>query len=87
MPDLPDALNLDHPMLHRIIDTYLAEWSEFAPLPELRRTMIDALRIAPLRRSQAWITNLADADDAALTKHGQLPWLWLKDLTIPVVGL
>ncbi|MBO0883371.1 MAG: hypothetical protein J2P17_24155 [Mycobacterium sp.] len=52
---MPDALNLDHPILHRIIDSYLSAWSEYEPLNELRKTLSIALRLAPLRRSRAWI--------------------------------
>lgn len=87
VPDLPDALNLDHPAVRTIIDAYLRCWTEFAPLPALRRIMTDAVRIAPLRRCQAWITNLAEADDASLARHGRLPWSWLQDVTVPVTGL
>jgi hypothetical protein len=87
VPDLPGALNLDHPAVRTIIDAYLDCWTDYAPLADLRGFMADALRIAPLRRCQAWTTNLADADDGALARHGHLPWSWLQDVTIPVVGL
>ncbi|MFC7623310.1 phosphotransferase family protein [Microlunatus sp. GCM10028923] len=87
VPDLPDTLNLDHPVLHRIIDGYLSAWSDYVLIDELRRTMSDALRVAPLRRAQAWLANLAEADGEALAEHGQLPWLWLRDVTVPVSGL
>ncbi|GAB3764767.1 phosphotransferase family protein [Microlunatus parietis] len=87
VPDLPGTLNLDYPVLHRIVDAYLESWTEYAPLPELRMIMADALRLAPLRRSQAWITNLAEADEATIARHGRLPWSWLKDVALPVTGL
>lgn len=84
VPDVPGQLNIDHPVLDQIFDTYLRAWSDFAPLSELRGTLLHALRIAPLRRSQAWMDNLAHADQHALTKLGHLPWTWLEDLTLPV---
>ncbi|MFC7623311.1 hypothetical protein [Microlunatus sp. GCM10028923] len=72
VPDLPDALNLDHPVLHWTVDGYLEAWSD-ASIDELRRTMTDALRVASLRRAHAWLTNLAEADREALAQHGQPP--------------
>lgn len=81
VPEVPGAFNVDHPILKGIIDQYLRAWAEFADLPRLRMIMNDALRLAPLRRSQAWIANLEDADDEAIAELGHLPWSWLADVT------
>lgn len=85
VPDRPDGLNLDDPILHRILDSYLNTWTTYAPISDLRETLRNALRIAPLRHSRAWITNLTEADDQTRTDHGAMPWAWLEDLTIPVL--
>lgn len=80
IPELPQALNLDHPLLRRMIDAYLEPWTVYAPMPELRSTLSDALRLAPVRRSRAWITNLDGADPAAFDQDCQMPWVWLHDV-------
>jgi len=87
VPHRPGTLNVDHPILHRLLDGYLDRWTGYAPLPELRRAAADAIRLGALRRCWAWLTNLTEADDAALAELGHLPWAWLEDLTRPVVGL
>lgn len=84
VPDLPGRLNIDDPNLGHILDAYLNCWTQHAPHAELRRTLCHALRLASLRRSQAWIDNLAQANDSDLRKHGQMPWAWLEDVTHPV---
>ena len=71
--------------IHAVVDAYLECWTDFAPLPELRRLAECALRIAPLHRTAAWLGILADADEAALIKHGRTPWAWLEDVTKPVI--
>lgn len=85
VPDLPEGLNLDHPALREVLDTYLAAWTSYAPCTDLQRTLRHALRIAPLRRSRAWITNLAQADQPTRTELGHMPWAWLEDLTTPIL--
>ena len=85
VPDQDEGLNLDHPVLRRILDSYLSAWTDYAPLDALRETLRHALRISPLRRSSAWIGNLAYADDQNRTEHGAMPWIWLEDLTLPVL--
>lgn len=57
-PDLPGRLNIDDPNLGHILDAYLNCWTQHAPHDQLRRTLCHALRLAPLRCSQAWIDNL-----------------------------
>lgn len=84
VPEIDDAFNLDHPILRAVIDEYLRSWCEFADLAQLRTTLYDALRLAPLRRSRAWITNLHDADDSTVAELGYLPWSWLSDVTVPL---
>lgn len=86
VPDLPDGLNLDHPALQQILDAYLGAWTAYAPLVELQRDLRAALRIAPLRRSRAWITNLAQTDHPTRTELGHMPWIWLEDLTQPILS-
>ncbi|MDN5724590.1 MAG: GNAT family N-acetyltransferase [Propionibacteriales bacterium] len=85
VPDKPAGLNIEHPLLDRVLDTYAACWTDHASLADLRRTLDHALRLGALRRSSAWITNLADADEAALAADGHLLWDWLGDLRLPVL--
>ena len=85
VPDRTDGLNLDHPVVQQILNTYLNAWTGYAPLAELRDTLRHPLRVAPLRRSRAWITNLADAEEQTRAELGKMPWVWLEDLTHPVL--
>lgn len=85
VPERPDGLNLDHPIMRQILDSYLNAWTSYAPISDLRETLRNALRIAPLRRSRAWITNLTQADDQTRADHGAMPGAWLEDLTMPVL--
>lgn len=83
-PDLPDRLNIDDPNLNDVFDAYLDCWRHYASPGELRQTLCHALQLASLRRSQAWITNLHQADEVDLQRYGRLPWAWLEDVTRPV---
>jgi len=85
VPDRADGLNLEHPVLQQILNTYLSAWTGYAPLAELRETLRHALRIAPLRRSSAWMINLAGADEQSRTEEGKMAWAWLEDVTLPVL--
>lgn len=84
--DQPDLLEINHPAITSITDAYLNHWTDYAPMPELRHTLHSALQVASLRRSRAWIHNLAQANLTDLQKHGQMPWTWLEDATRPVTG-
>lgn len=80
-----DCINLRDARIREVCDAYLGAWTEFAPLPALRRLLQHALRIAPLHRSSAWLDILETADTAALAKHGPTPWAWLQDVAKPVL--
>ncbi len=82
--DQPDRLDINHPAITAITDAYLSHWVDYASMPDLRHTLHCALQLAPLRRSQAWINDLAQASLADLQEHGQMPWAWLEDVTRPV---
>lgn len=80
------ALNIGHPAITTIADAYLQQWSDYAALAELRKTLEAALRLAALRRSRAWIDNLARADESQLRRHGDMPWSWLHDVVVSHPG-
>ena len=76
---LPDRFgdSLNHPSLQMIIDAYLRVWTEYASTQELRDLLSHALRLTPLRRSRAAVTNLAHATSADTDDLGPTPWSWL----------
>jgi Phosphotransferase enzyme family len=70
-----------HPALQMIIDAYLDTWTGYASSQELRDTLIHALRLTPLRRSRALITNVNHATSADAHDLGPTPWSWLEAAT------
>ncbi len=73
---LPGVFNdsLGHPSLQMIIDSYLRAWTHCANQQELRDVLSHALRLTPLRRSRALITNLKHATSADADDLGPRPW-------------
>lgn len=84
VPQPADAVNLREERTREVIDTYLREWTDFAPIEDLRELAGYALRVAPLNRAAAWIRNLEDAGPDDLDRYGRMPWAWLEDVTKPV---
>jgi hypothetical protein len=74
----PFSASLDHPSLQVIIDSYLQAWTDYARPQELRDILSHALRLTPLRRSRALITNLECATTADTDDLGPTPWTWLS---------
>ena len=86
-PDLVDGLNLADERLWQVFDAYLQAWSDLADLDQLEALLCAAVRIAPLRRSRAWIINTEHANPAVPPDPGNAtPWTWLQDTTRPVFG-
>lgn len=83
--DVGDAgvIDLSHPPIRDVLDTYLHEWSDFADLPTLREIAAAALQIAPLYRAERWLEVLAHTP-AALDQHGGTPRAWIFDVARPV---
>jgi hypothetical protein len=81
VPQPVSAVDLREERTRAVIDAYLREWTDFAPLEQLRELAGYALRVAPLNRTAAWIRNLEGADPDALDKYGRMPWAWLEDVT------
>ncbi|NYH92344.1 phosphotransferase [Actinopolymorpha rutila] len=84
VPQPADAVNLREERTREVIDTYLRQWTDFAPIEDLRELAGCALRVAPLNRTAAWIRNLEDAGPEDLDRYGRMPWAWLEDVTNPV---
>lgn len=57
-----------------IVDSYLHAWTDYASLQEFRDILGHALRLAPLRRSRAIITNIKHATCADTDDLGATPW-------------
>ena len=85
VPQPTDAVNLREERTREVIDIYLREWTDFAPIEEVRELAGHALRVAPLNRTAAWIRNLEDAGPDDLERYGRMPWVWLEDVTKPVL--
>lgn len=79
----PSPFDPNHPALQLLIETYLRHWTEYADLPELTETLHHALRVAPLRRSRALITNMDRATSEDVDELGPLPWAWLQTAISP----
>jgi hypothetical protein len=79
--------SLRHPSLQMIIDSYLQAWADYAGPQELRDILSHALRLTPLRRSRALITNLEHATSADADDLGPTPWSWLTATTTAPSGL
>lgn len=75
--DPSDSDSPDHPALRLITDAYLQNWTGYAESPHLDELLNHALRVAPLRRSQAVITNIRIATKADTRDLGPTPWSWL----------
>lgn len=80
LPD-PFSNSLDHPFLKMIIDSYLQAWTDYASPQELRAILSHALRLTPLRRSRALITNFKRATSADAADLGPTPWAFLTAAT------
>lgn len=84
LPQPDDEIDLRDERIRTAFDVYLAPWTDFATLDELRELLGQALRIAPVLRTAAWIRNLRSATGTALAVHAGMPWAWLEDVTKPV---
>jgi hypothetical protein len=85
VPQPDSAIDLRDGRIRTVFDAYLRQWSDFAPLDELRELLTSALRVAALHRSGAWLRNLAEATTEELATYGSKPWAWLEDVTKPVL--
>lgn len=65
------------PSRQLIIDSYIEAWTDYAGPRDLRDILGHALRLAPLRRSRAVITNVERATSADADDLGPTPWSWL----------
>ena len=86
---LPDSFSdsLNHPSLQMIIDSYLQAWTDYASSLELGDILSHALRLTPLRRSRAVITNVKHATRADADDLGPGAWSWLTATTTATSGL
>jgi hypothetical protein len=69
-----------------IIDAYLRAWTDYAGPRELRDVLGHALRLTPLRRSRALITNVDYATSADFDDLGPPPWSWLTATVVEPGG-
>lgn len=70
--DAEGVIDLRDQQISSVFDTYLNEWTRFAPMDELRQLAALALRIAPLYRASTWLEVLRNAP-SAIDKHGATP--------------
>lgn len=85
VPQPEDAVDLRDDRIREVFDSYLRQWTDLAPIEELRELAGYALRTASLNRAAAWLRNLEDATADDLARYGRMPWAWLEDVTKPVL--
>jgi hypothetical protein len=85
VPQPEDAIDLRDPRIREVFDAYLRQWTDFAPVEQLRELAKYALQTSALNRSAAWLRNLNNATADDLAQYGTMPWAWLEDATKPVL--
>lgn len=73
----------DDPRLWRVVDAYLAVWSDVADPGTLRALVTPALRLARLGRHESWRRVLTTVSEEERAEHGRLEPLWLTMLLEP----
>ena len=72
----PDRL---HPEPGRLRDRYLETWTDYAPLPELRRLFATAWRVGMVNRALSWRQGLLQMDSAGREQYGHTAPAWLAE--------
>lgn len=70
----------EDPRLHRVADSALEVWTDYAPMAELRAALPAALQLARLARVESWIRCTAPMNAAELADWGSVAGEWLASL-------
>jgi hypothetical protein len=70
----------DDPRVQRLVDAYLARWTDLADLHELRRLLHLALPFSRVHRLETWRRVLTDATPAEAAEWAEPPRTWIATI-------